>query len=99
MKGLFNSIPPNWLLVEEYDDNAIFENAEKSFCVNIDFTEGYQHPYSIGFLQLKGQFTRIGIEDGAYATHASDLPGAVQKAIHMMTFIDEHLSLTVAEFK
>ena len=64
------SIPANWILVEEWDNNYIFENKDRSFCVNVTFTEQFELPYDIGFSQLKGDFNLIGYEDGAYSTNA-----------------------------
>ena len=78
----------NWLVAEEYDGNYIFENDKKSFCVNIDFVSNCTYPYSINFVQLKGDKIKIGIEDGAYSTHSEQLSDAFDKAIKMMLFID-----------
>jgi len=60
------SIPTNWILVEEWDNNYIFENSNRSFGVNVTFTEQLDFPHDIGFSQLKGDFNLIGYEDGAY---------------------------------
>lgn len=82
------TIPLNWMLVEEWENNAIFENKDRSFCVNVTFTPQLMMPYDIGFNQLKGDFTRIGTEDGAYSTHAATKAEALQKSVEMMMFID-----------
>ena len=83
------ALPKNWHLVEEWDNNFIFENSDLDFSVEITFTEQCATPYSIGFNQLKGVFTLIGFENGAYATHASTKSEAIEKAIEMMLFIDK----------
>jgi len=82
-----DSLPADWQLVEEYDNNFIFENYDKSFCVTIEFTPQFDSRYFIGFSQLKGTFTMLGIESGAYGTHAENLEDAWQKAVTMMLFI------------
>ena len=48
-------------------------------------------PYSINFQQLKGSFSRIGFEDGAYSTHAFSEAEALEKAIKMMEFINKKI--------
>jgi|GEM_PF-6417054 hypothetical protein len=83
-----NNIPKNWKLVEDYDGNFIYENIGAEFQISIDFTEQLQPPYSIYFNQLQGTFTKIGIEDGAYSTHAFSETEALQKAVEMMEFIN-----------
>lgn len=75
------SLPENWQLVEEWDNNLVFENSEYSFCVEVTFTEQCSRPYSIGFNQLKGIFTLIGFENGAYGSHSSRKSEAIEKAI------------------
>ena len=82
------NLPENWTLVEEYDGNFIYENTEEEFQVAIDFTERLKPPYSICFHQLKGKFTKIGFEDGAYSTHAFEETEAKEKALQMMNFIN-----------
>lgn len=81
-------IPDSWSLVEEYDGNYIFENTNKSFCVNIDYTYACEYPYSINFIQLQGDTIIIGFEDGAYSTHSKNLQDAITKAYKMMEFIN-----------
>lgn len=83
------SLPSNWHLVEEWDSNFIFENTDNSFCVNVTFTEQCTVPYSINFSQLKGIYTVIGFEDGAYSTNVTTKDLAIEKAIGMMLFIDK----------
>lgn len=83
-----NFIPANWSLIDEYDGSLIFENSDKSFCVNIDYTPACDYPYSISFIQLKGQFTLIGIENGRYSAHSRILQDAYCRAGEMMSFID-----------
>jgi hypothetical protein len=83
------ALPENWHLVEEWDDNFIFENNDASFSVDVSFTEQCINPYSISFTQLKGIFTVIGFENGAYSTHAITKEEALEKAVNMMLFIDK----------
>lgn len=82
------SIPINWILVEEWDNNYIFENRNRNFAVNVTFTQQLEFPYEIGFSQLKGDFILIGFENGAYSTHATNKAEALQKSFEMMAFID-----------
>ena len=82
------SIPTNWILVENWDNNYIFENSNRSFGVNVTFTEQFNIPYDIGFSQLKGDFNLIGYEDGAYSTNANTQSEALKKSYEMMVFID-----------
>lgn len=83
------SLPANWHLVEEWENNFIFENTDSSFNVNVTFTEQCSPPYSVSFSQLKGIFTLIGFEDGAYSTNSSTKDKAIEKAIVMMLFIEK----------
>jgi len=83
------ALPKNWHLVEEWDENFIFENYDCSFSVDVSFTEQCINPYSISFNQLKGIFTLIGFENGAYSTHAVTKEEAIEKAFEMMLFIDK----------
>jgi hypothetical protein len=83
------SVPLSWILVEEWENNFIFENTDNSFSVNITYTERCSVTYSISFSQLKGIYTVIGFEDGAYSTNATTLAEAIEKAIIMMLFIDK----------
>ena len=83
------SLPENWHLIEEWDNNLIFENSDNSFSVEVTFTEPCSSPYSIGFSQLKGIFTLIGFENGAYGSHSSIKSEALEKAIEMILFIDK----------
>jgi len=87
-KSHMNIYPNNWTLIEEYDGNYIFENSDKSFCVNVDYTSNCEYCYIIYFLQLRGQKTEIGFENDAYITHAKVLEDAYQKTIEMMEFIN-----------
>lgn len=82
------SAPLNWILVEEWESNFIFENIDRSFSVNVTFTEQFDIPYDISFSQLKGDFTKIGYEDGAYSTYANTKAEALQKSFEMMVFIN-----------
>ena len=82
------SIPTNWILVEEWDNNYIFENSNRSFYVNVTFTEQFELPYDIGFSQLKGDFNLIGFENGAYSTNATTKEEALKKSFEMMFFIN-----------
>lgn len=82
------NLPENWKLVESYDGTFIFEDELQEFCVSADFTEDIKPPYEIWFNQLKGNFTRIGFEDGAYSAHAFNETKALQKAVEMMGFIN-----------
>ena len=82
------SLPLNWILVEEWESNFIFENSNRSFSVNVTFTEQFDIPYDISFSQLKGDFTIIGYEDGAYSTYSNTKTDALQKSFEMMAFID-----------
>lgn len=81
-------IPSNWVLIEEWDNNYIFENIDKSFRVNVNFTEQFDIPYAISFSQLKGDFNIIGFENGEYSTNAFNKKEALQKSFEMMLFID-----------
>jgi len=83
------SLPENWHLAEEWDNNLIFENSDNSFSVEVTFTEQCSCSYFIGFSQLKGTFTEIGIEKGAYTTNAFEKSEALAKAVKMMLFIDK----------
>jgi len=83
------SLPENWHLVEEWENNFVFENSDNSFSVEITFTKQCSSPYSISFSQLKGIFTLIGFENGAYGSHSSIKYEALEKAIEMMIFIDK----------
>jgi len=83
------SYPVNWSLVEKYDGNYIFEDINKCFCVNIDYTPNLKYPYSINFNQTSGNKVKINFEDGAYATHAKNLEDAYDKASKMMKFINQ----------
>lgn len=83
------SLPENWDLVEEWDNNIIFENNDNIFSVDVTFTEQCINPYSIGFNQLRGTFTLIGFENRAYSTHATTRDEAMEKAIDMMLFINK----------
>jgi hypothetical protein len=84
-----NNLPPEWKLIDEWDNNSIFENSDISFCVNITWTENSEFPFAIDYIQMKGTFTIIGIENGAYSTHAFSKNEAIAKAIEMMSFIDK----------
>ena len=84
-----NEIPSDWKLIDEWDNNLIFENSDNSFCVNVTFTEECAFPYSIDFNQLNGTFTIIGFENGAYTSNAISKDEAIGKAIEMMLFIDK----------
>lgn len=81
-------LPKNWSLLEQYDDSYIFENSDKSFCVNVDCTPRCDYPFTIGFIQQKGEFTIIGFENGSYCTHSKEISTALDKAVDMMIFID-----------
>jgi len=35
------TLPANWILVEEWDNNFIFENINQSFAVNVNYTEHF----------------------------------------------------------
>lgn len=83
-----DTIPSNWMLIEEWDNNYIFENMDTNFCVNVNFTEQLDIPYDISFIQLKGDFNIIGTENGAYSTNAITKEEALQKSFEMMVFID-----------
>lgn len=85
------TIPKNWHLVEECENNFIYENSDHSFRVEITFAEQRICFYSIGFTQLKGIFNLIGFENGAYSTKASEKESALDKAIEMMKFIDKSI--------
>lgn len=82
------TLPTNWVLIEKWDNNYIFENIDKSFCVNINFTEQLEVPYDISFSQLKGDYNIIGHENGAYCTHSINKEEALNKANDMMLFIN-----------
>lgn len=82
------SLPVNWHLVEEWDNNFIFEDFKGNFCVNVCCTERLSPSYNIGFSQLKGDNTLIGYDNGAYTTNAYTREAALQKAYEMMAFID-----------
>lgn len=84
-----NQLPFNWQLIEEWDSNFIYENEDKTFCVNVDFTNNLESPYSISFNQIKGNFIVIGYENGAYSTNANTEIEAIEKAICMMSFINK----------
>lgn len=82
------TLPTNWVLIEEWDNNYIFENMDQSFSVNVNFTEQIEMPYDISFSQLKGDYNIIGFENGAYSTNALNKKEALQKSYEMMVFID-----------
>lgn len=82
-----DNLPENWNLVEEYEGNFIFEDAEKEFSVSIDQMGAMDPPYEISYQQLKGEFTKIGFENGGYSTYAKDESQALHKAVEMMKFI------------
>lgn len=84
-----NAIPTDWKMIDEWDNNLIFENSDNSFCVNIIWTENSEFPFTIDYIQMKGTFTTIGFENGAYSTHAISKKEATAKAIEMMTFINK----------
>ena len=92
-----DSLPGNWHLVEEWDNNLVFENSDYSFSVEITFTKQCSKPYSISFSQLKGIFILIGFENGAYRSHTSIKSEALEKAIEMMMFINNKSNITVDE--
>ncbi|MDT0645783.1 hypothetical protein RM545_03710 [Zunongwangia sp. F260] len=81
------NIPENWQMVEQYEGNFIFEDAENQFSVSVDRMGNFTPPYEINFQQLSGTFTKIGFEDGAYSAHAANKEEALEKAYEMMTFI------------
>lgn len=83
-----HTYPSNWLVEEEYEGNFVFINDKKSFCINLDYTPACEYPYSINFVQIKGDFNVIGIEDGAYSTHSKVLSDAFHKVSEMMNFIN-----------
>jgi hypothetical protein len=83
-----NTIPANWKLVEEWDNNYIFENSDSSFSVNISYTKSCEPSYSIEFTQQIGDFNMIGFEDGAYSTNSNTVDDAILKAFSMMQFIN-----------
>lgn len=82
------NLPENWNLAEEYDGNFIFENDNQEFSVSIDQMGRIIPPYEISYQQLKGEFTRIGFDNGGYSTHAFNEAEAWQKAVEMMKFIN-----------
>ena len=86
-----NSLPENWTLIEEYEGNFIFENSNNSFCVNIDYIPACEYPYSVSFIQLKGQLNQIGTENGRYSTHSHIIQEAYRKACEMMSFINQNV--------
>jgi hypothetical protein len=88
---IMHTYPSNWSVQEEYDGNYIFINDEKSFCVNLDYTPACEYPYSITFVQIKGEINRIGFEDGRYSTHSKILLDAFDKVSQMMNFINSKL--------
>lgn len=85
---LSNSLPNLWSLVDQYEGNFIFENSDKSFCVNVDCFPDLKYPYSVTFTQLNGANTKIGIENGGYSTYGCNVEEARVKAIEMMEFIN-----------
>ena len=89
------TLPANWILVEEWDNNFIFENINRSFAVNVNYTEQLDIPYDISFSQLKGDFNLIGYEDGAYGTNATTREEALNKSFQMMVFIDTFTQNTI----
>lgn len=88
MKNIKVSLPNSWSLVEQYNGNYIFENSDKSFCVNVDYTFGCDYPYSISYIQVSEKLIMIGIENGAYSAHSKFLEDALSKAYEMMLFIN-----------
>jgi hypothetical protein len=74
-----NQLPDKWQLIEQWDSNFIYENEDKTFCVNVDFTNNFYKPYSIGFNQLKGNFVVIGYDYGAYSINAFIEIEAIEK--------------------
>lgn len=88
-----DNLPENWNLVEEYEGNFIFEDAEKEFSVSIDQMGAMVPPYEISYQQLKGEFTKIGFDNGGYSTYALNETQALHRAFEMMKFIISNSSL------
>jgi hypothetical protein len=84
-----NNLPKNWKLSETYDGNFIFENEPEEFSVTVDQMGRMSPPYSINFQQLKGTFTKIGFEHGAYSTQAFSETEALPKALEMIEIINQ----------
>ena len=84
---MMENLPENWNLVEEYEGNYIFEDAEKEFSVSIDQMGAMVPPYEISYQQLKGEFTKIGFDNGGYSTHAFNEKEALEKAVEIMELI------------
>lgn len=86
------NLPENWNLVEEYEGNFIFEDDEQEFSVSVDQMGRSHPPYAIFYQQLKGDFNRIGFDNGGYATHAYNEKEALERAFGMMKFITSTIS-------
>ena len=83
--------PKNWLLVEMYDGNYIFEDENEEFQVSVDRMGTMNPPFHIHFNQLKGEILKIGYKEGAYTSGAFEENDAIQKAYEMMEFINKHI--------
>ena len=64
--------PENWRLVEMYEGNYIFEDDKEQFQVSVDRMGRMRPPYHIHFNQLKGDILKIGLNEGAYTSSASE---------------------------
>ena len=81
------NLPEKWNLVEEYEGNFIFENDDQEFNVLINQMGRMEPPYEIAYQQLKGEFTKIGFDNGGYSSYAKNESHALHRAFEMMKFI------------
>lgn len=84
-------IPNNWTLLEEIDQCMVFGHSTNMFEVYIDFDAAKKNPYSITYEQTDGDYELIEIEEGTFTTTALTKDDAMEKAILLMQFIEEHV--------
>ena len=84
-------IPSNWTLLEEIDGCMVFGHSTNMFEVYIDFDDSKKAKYTISYEQTDGDYELIDIEDGTFTTTAQTKEDAMEKAILLMQFIEEHV--------
>lgn len=84
-------IPNSWTLLEEIDDCFVFGHSTNMFEVYIDFDDSKKAKYTISYEQTDGDYELIDIEDGTFTTTAQTKEDAIEKAILLMQFIEEHV--------
>nr|MBK9652691.1 hypothetical protein [Bacteroidota bacterium] len=84
-------IPNSWTLLEEIDDCFVFGHSTNMFEVYIDYDAAKKAKYTISYEQTDGDYELIDIEDGTFTTTAQTKEDAIEKAILLMQFIEEHV--------